>query len=422
MMKVHTSNYRDRGLHQPRSPAASWRRIAQRAGHAAGRRSRLRHAGRSGALGPARTSRRSREAIAEGADLVTFSGDKLLGGPQAGFIVGPQATSSQRISRKPDEAGAAARQDPARGAGSDAEALPRSRPAGASGCRRCALLARPQAEIAALAAALAPAARRRRSAHASQVERRSPARARSARARCRSRRAERRRCAMPSARSRAAGRALDALAAALRGLPIPVIGRIADERAVLDLRCLEDEAALRRQPRRTGDRRSCAMSALACSDARRRRARADVAERADGGGASLRGRPATTQAALAIWGPLAHRRRGAGAEQYRRLLRRRPRRRARPALALRWLDAGGGGRRCRRPAQSRRALFQGRAASSRISRRAASSYRAAAEAGRCDGAGHAVLDAAGGRSRRAGLAEARALGAKAAAAGHRRRR
>jgi L-seryl-tRNA(Ser) seleniumtransferase len=39
---------------------------------------------------------------------------------------------------------------------------------------------------------------------------------------------------------------LDRLAKALRGLPRPVIGRIADGGLILDLRCLEDEDELTR--------------------------------------------------------------------------------------------------------------------------------------------------------------------------------
>jgi L-seryl-tRNA(Ser) seleniumtransferase len=40
-----------------------------------------------------------------------------------------------------------------------------------------------------------------------------------------------------------AGTRIEALAAAFRSLPIPVIGRIKDGAFILDLRCLDDEAA-----------------------------------------------------------------------------------------------------------------------------------------------------------------------------------
>jgi L-seryl-tRNA(Ser) seleniumtransferase len=50
--------------------------------------------------------------------------------------------------------------------------------------------------------------------------------------------------AIEPVQARGAGRALEALESALRMLDRPVIGRISEQRLLLDLRCLEDEAQL----------------------------------------------------------------------------------------------------------------------------------------------------------------------------------
>jgi len=179
------------------------------------------------------------EAVADGADIVTFSGDKLLGGPQAGFIVGRKHLLA-KINRNPMKR--ALRVDKIRLAAlaatlrlyRDPDRLPAELPT-------IRLLARPQASIKAMAQRLLPAVTAKLGAGfvvevvacASQIGSGAlplenvPSAGLAIRPRA----------------PRGAGRALERVATALRRLPVPVIGRIEDGAQILDLRCLEDEAA-----------------------------------------------------------------------------------------------------------------------------------------------------------------------------------
>ena len=174
------------------------------------------------------------QALAAGADLVTFSGDKLLGGPQAGLVVGKRALVA-KLRKNPLKR--ALRLDKGRIAALEAvlrlyldperlrERLPTLR-----------LLTRPAGEIAALAERMRPAVQAfvgdkalvSVDECASQVGSGSLPVDRLASAALR--------ISSPAVK-------LAAIAKALRALPIPVIGRIHDDAVWLDLRCLEDEAA-----------------------------------------------------------------------------------------------------------------------------------------------------------------------------------
>ncbi len=179
--------------------------------------------------------------LAAGCDVVTFSGDKLLGGPQAGLIVGSKAAVGRirkfpmkralRLSKLPFAALEATLRLYLR-----PERLVQDLP-------MLRLLTRPQAQIAALARALLPAA-------AAAVAPRFTVETVALQSQIGS-------GSLPVERLPSAGlaftavdgrgRTLEALALALRGLPRPVIGRIHDARLLLDLRCLDEPALLTSQ-------------------------------------------------------------------------------------------------------------------------------------------------------------------------------
>jgi len=179
-----------------------------------------------------------REAVEEGADLVTFSGDKLLGGPQAGFIVGRKDLIAA-INRNPMKR--ALRVDKVRLAACEATLkLYRDPDRLAEKLPIIRFLARSTEEIRQQAERLSPVLADALGADVA-VESVS----------CRS---EIGSGALPldtipsfglSLRPKGGGRAVEELSAAFRGLPRPVIGRVAEGALIFDLRCLEDEALFR---------------------------------------------------------------------------------------------------------------------------------------------------------------------------------
>jgi L-seryl-tRNA(Ser) seleniumtransferase len=183
----------------------------------------------------------ARETLAYGADLVTFSGDKLLGGPQAGMIVG-RSDLVARINRNPLKR--ALRLDKMRIAALEAVLRLYADPDRlVSRLPTLRWLTRSVDAIEAVARTVLPVMSARLASHAevSLVSCRSqigsgslpidllPSAGLAVR---------------PLPGARRSGKAVEQLAARFRDLPVPVIGRIHDGALLFDMRTLDDAQAL----------------------------------------------------------------------------------------------------------------------------------------------------------------------------------